>query len=67
MTCAISDNGDILLASCSQDCYIRIWRISQRNPDEQVSQISIKDLSLEDDIKLRENTFIFEFEGTFAL
>ncbi|XP_003995190.2 elongator complex protein 2 isoform X2 [Felis catus] len=46
---------DLFLASCSQDCLIRIWRLY------------VKSTSLEtqddDNIKLKENTFTIENEG----
>ncbi|XP_025786816.1 elongator complex protein 2 isoform X3 [Puma concolor] len=46
---------DLFLASCSQDCLIRIWRLY------------VKSTSLEtqddDNIKLKENTFTIEKEG----
>ena len=25
----ITDSGDLLLASCAQDCFVRVWRVSQ--------------------------------------
>lgn len=59
----ISDDGDVFLASCAQDCFIRIWRISERNPDEVTSMISVQDLSLEEDIRLQENTFSVHCAG----
>ena len=24
----ITDSGDLLLASCAQDCFVRVWRVS---------------------------------------
>lgn len=58
-----TDNGDLLLASCAQDCYIRIWRISPRDPDTLATNYTISQLSLDDDIKLKEDTFSFGFNG----
>ncbi|KAF3829857.1 hypothetical protein GH733_001808 [Mirounga leonina] len=50
-----SEGRDLFLASCSQDCLIRIWRLY------------IKSTSLEtqddDNIKLKENTFTIEKES----
>lgn len=53
-----SDNGDILLASAAQDFFIRIWRFSARKTDDLAK--SVKDLSIDEEIKMRENTFSFK-------
>ena len=50
-----------MLASCSQDHFIRIWRISKRNPSqEEDKKKSVKEMDTEQDIKLKENTFSFK-------
>ena len=60
----VLDLGDILIASCAQDYYIRIWRISSRDPDlVKRSEISISDLDPEADIKMKEDTFCIEYSG----
>lgn len=38
-----------LLASCSQDCYIRLWQLSREGPDTELCDHG--------DLKLTENTF----------
>lgn len=56
---AIDDSGDILLASAAQDYFIRLWRISSRSVTDNVIK-SVKELSLDEEIKMRENTFNFQ-------
>ncbi|KAJ8316643.1 hypothetical protein KUTeg_005804 [Tegillarca granosa] len=54
------DDGDILLASAAQDNFIRIWRLSRKT--EGVDLIKpIKELSLEEEIKIKGNTFKFNY------
>ncbi|XP_060064524.1 elongator complex protein 2-like [Ylistrum balloti] len=63
------DKGDLLLASAAQDHFIRIWRISQREAGDEVVRM-VKELSIDEEIKMRENTFSFKGTGgpmTFAL
>ncbi|CAH7096630.1 elongator complex protein 2 [Phodopus roborovskii] len=45
---------DLFLASCSQDCLIRIWRLCV-NPTSSEAE--------DDSLKLKENTFTFQDEG----
>ncbi|XP_067123610.1 elongator complex protein 2 [Centruroides vittatus] len=49
-----TENGDALLASCSQDCFIRIWKITPVN----ISKEADDNL-----LKLKENTFILDWNG----
>ncbi|XP_069111891.1 elongator complex protein 2-like [Argopecten irradians] len=63
------DNGDLLLASAAQDHFIRIWRIAQREAGDEVVRM-VKELSIDEEIKMRENTFSFKGTNspmTFAL
>ncbi|XP_033762660.1 elongator complex protein 2-like [Pecten maximus] len=63
------DNGDLLLASAAQDHFIRIWRIAQREAGDDVVRM-VKELSIDEEIKMRENTFSFKGTSgpmTFAL
>lgn len=46
---------DLFLASCSQDCLIRIWRLYIKS-----TSLEIQD---DDNIKLKENTFTIENES----
>ncbi|XP_064647875.1 elongator complex protein 2-like isoform X2 [Lineus longissimus] len=57
---ATDDSGDLLLVTCGQDCFIRLWRFSARDPDAVTSQLNIKELSIHQEIKLKENTFTFQ-------
>lgn len=50
-----TENSNILLASCSQDCFIRIWKISQENSNKTENDDNV--------LKLRENTFILDWNG----
>ncbi|XP_070565909.1 elongator complex protein 2-like [Ptychodera flava] len=60
---AVGADGDLLLATCSQDCFIRIWRISPRQAKtENVTGPSV-DTSVDDEIKLKENTFTVKEKG----
>uniref|UniRef100_A0AAA9S2X4 Elongator complex protein 2 n=2 Tax=Bos TaxID=9903 RepID=A0AAA9S2X4_BOVIN len=58
-----SEGRDLFLASCSQDCLIRIWRLY-------VKSTSLETQEDDDNIKLKENTFNVENESikiTFAV
>lgn len=55
----ILDAGDVLLASCGQDCYIRLWRISSKTRE------TIADSS-ELDLKLSEVTFSVLAESMYV-
>ncbi|XP_074658780.1 elongator complex protein 2-like [Tubulanus polymorphus] len=60
----VNEAGEILLASSAQDCFIRIWKFSKRDPDIVAEQQrDIKQLSLSDEIKLKENIFTFSYNG----
>lgn len=51
---AVDDDGDLLIASCAQDCLIRLWRLTaKKNIDNQHSG---------DEIKLRGNSFLWHDE-----
>ncbi|ELT98174.1 hypothetical protein CAPTEDRAFT_179061 [Capitella teleta] len=59
---AVDDSGDVMLASCDQEFYIRIWRISSRNPSEvklisEEKKNSLEKLDPELEIKMTEETF----------
>nr|XP_003474051.1 elongator complex protein 2 [Cavia porcellus] len=46
---------DLFLASCSQDCLIRIWRLCIKSTSSEMQ---------DDNIRLKENTFTIENEGS---
>jgi len=54
-----ADSGDMLLASGSQDNYIRIWRISSRDRSVEY-HLAI------DELKLQEDSFSIVSEGLFS-
>lgn len=58
------DGGDIILASAGQDYLIRIWRLSSRQAGIDDVIKSVKHLSIDEEIKMRENTFSFTHKGT---
>ncbi|XP_077978293.1 elongator complex protein 2-like [Glandiceps talaboti] len=61
---AVDDSGTLLLASCSQDCFIRIWKMTQRDPDStNITTPSVDSLAEDEEIKLKENTFLVNHEG----
>ncbi|XP_050419397.2 elongator complex protein 2 [Patella vulgata] len=60
---SVDNNGDLLLASCGQDNMIRIWRFSRRESSSGQPVQSVKDLTLNEDIKMQENTFTFDING----
>ncbi|KAK3108608.1 hypothetical protein FSP39_011810 [Pinctada imbricata] len=65
----VDDKGDILLASAGQDYFIRIWRLSWRQPGSDVIQ-EVKKMSIDEEIKMKENTFSFthlESSVTYAV
>ncbi|KAK2162431.1 hypothetical protein LSH36_99g08077 [Paralvinella palmiformis] len=55
----VDDQGDVLLASCSQDHYIRIWRLSS-HCTKSLSSSEIDRLHLNDDIQMKKTTFTIE-------
>lgn len=58
---SIREGADVLLASASQDSFIRLWRIS---PREQVrAQRSFEEFSADEDIVLEERVFSVTAEG----
>lgn len=63
------DSGDLLLASCSKDCSIRIWRISSSSQNtkhctnENKAPLTVGDL-IEDELKLTSNLFTINYQGT---
>lgn len=54
------DDGDILLASSSQDTFIRLWRISPRNDVCTVK--TVNELQPNEEIKIEERIFTIESE-----
>ncbi|XP_078613417.1 elongator complex protein 2-like [Branchiostoma floridae x Branchiostoma japonicum] len=46
-----NDEGDLLLASCGQDCFIRVWKITLQHGEEQVT---------EDEIRVKEKSFTIQ-------
>ena len=59
----ILDSGDIMLASAGQDYLIRIWRLSRRQAGVDDVIKSVQQLSIDEEIKMRENTFSFTCKG----
>ena len=60
-----SDGSDVLLASGSQDSYIRITRFSSRDVDETRALLAAPGLPQGDqDLKLKESAFFFRHNGT---
>ena len=55
-----ADGGDLLLASCSQDSLIRIWRISRANKILECNPLNDE---LEE-LKLTSNVFSVTYKGT---
>ncbi|XP_014663840.1 PREDICTED: elongator complex protein 2-like [Priapulus caudatus] len=60
---AMDDGGDLLLASCAQDFFIRLWRISPRCSEVHNQQKLTSSVSNEDDIKIKEKMFTVDNEG----
>lgn len=52
----IADKEDLLIATSSQDSYIRLWRISPRNEKEQLFK-KFSDLNEHEEIQVQENRF----------
>ena len=63
LICLFLDTGDIILASAAQDFFIRIWRFSRRSVEDNIVK-TVKELSLDEEIKMKENTFQFKIGGT---
>lgn len=55
------DSGDLLLASSSQDSFIRLWRISKR--EQTVARKSFEEFSADEDIVLEERVFSVTHHG----
>ena len=56
-----ADGGDLLLASCSQDSFIRTWRISCANKIQEYNTLNDE---LEE-LKLTSNVFSVTDKGTY--
>ncbi|KAJ7377066.1 Elongator subunit elp2 [Desmophyllum pertusum] len=52
---ALEDGGDLLLASCSQDGFIRIWRIALANKSQEANSDALQDAF--EELKLTSNVF----------
>ncbi|XP_048754110.2 elongator complex protein 2-like [Ostrea edulis] len=59
----IEDSGDVMLASAGQDYLIRIWRLSRRQTGDDDVIKSVQQLSIDEEIKMRENTITFMYKG----
>uniref|UniRef100_A0A4X2M577 Elongator complex protein 2 n=1 Tax=Vombatus ursinus TaxID=29139 RepID=A0A4X2M577_VOMUR len=53
-----SQGKDLFLASCSQDCLIRVWKLYVKSTSLEIQE--------DDDIKLKENTFTLKNESAEA-
>ena len=49
------DSGDILIASCGQDMFVRVWRLSK----EQAKDSS----TVDDELKVKKNSFTVSSQG----
>ena len=67
------DNNEILLASCSQDCYIRLWRITRRQEqndgvvamtDDDESQLRLKRITFSATVDGEISVFLWFLMGT---
>lgn len=56
---AVDDGGDLLLASCSQDQLIRVWRLSEREHVDTSLISSMAELPPEQEIAVKETIFSF--------
>ena len=61
-----SDDGAVWLASCAQDCFIRLWKISSREESATQKGTSTA-LSADEDIKLKDITFNVKQKGKTCL
>jgi len=50
----ITDKGQILIASCSQDMFIRVWRLSHEVAKEPTS---------DQDLKVKKDSFLVTTDG----
>ena len=57
---AAADSGDMLLASGSQDNYIRVWRVSSQN------KLADED-TVTDELRLKEDCFSVTSQGLISL
>ncbi|EAT43673.1 AAEL004896-PA [Aedes aegypti] len=57
----VREGEDVLLASASQDSFIRLWRISQR--ERMRAQRSFEEFSIDEDIVLEERVFSVSVDG----
>lgn len=59
--CLFVDDDDLLLASCAQDCFVRVWRISSKSVQQAVP------LPDQDELKLKDKTFSVSHQGSNGL
>ena len=51
------DSGDTLIASCGQDMFVRVWRLSK----EQAKDSS----AVDDELKVKKNSFTVSSQGNY--
>ena len=62
------EGGDLLLASCSQDTSIRLWRISQQQQQQQQEDSKQRPPQEEDDeLRLKGNVFTLSCGVSFVV
>ena len=66
---AVRERNDLLLASCSQDSSIRLWRISQQQQQQQqdCKHKQQQEGEVEEELKLKGNTFCLESGATVSV
>ncbi|GFR97899.1 elongator complex protein 2 [Elysia marginata] len=59
------ENEDILLASCAQDHFIRVWRLAQKIDSDSTirPRKAVADMSLDEDITVKEKLITFDTKG----
>lgn len=64
-----ADKGDLLLASCSQDCFVRVWRISSSTSIDHATNTATTSTigggatRVDEEIKLRQKLISINVNG----
>ena len=67
--CVANEEGDLLLASGCQDCFVRVWRLCHRDKDQILTKRKkVDELGDGEDIKVKEEVFgVLDGEENFAV
>ncbi|XP_077967779.1 elongator complex protein 2-like [Styela clava] len=60
------ENGDLMLASCSQDGFVRLWKIKRKIDEEVTDVLKIRELAFVSFSQNHEQTYVVHLEAVLA-